>query len=266
MPAGAQDVHGLSDEFLADKPLFAERAEEFLEFIGDAQLVIHNAQFDLGFLNAELARVGKAKLVNAYIDTVSMARKQVPRPARQPRRAVRALRHRQFQPHQARRAARFGAAGRGLSRAERRPAARPRPRARDGGARHGRHGAGSGRDDASGPAACAEPGGTRRPRRVPRPALRSALAEGLTGAASLKPGAPSGSNIGQLPSRWISLLRSPVSSVHVQRWTAEKAKTWRTDRPTIKKRDSTASKHEQKPGNSMLAVHVFDREFSTHRH
>lgn len=78
MPAGAQDVHGLSDEFLADKPRFAERAEEFLEFIGDAQLVIHNAQFDIGFLNAELARVGRAKLVNACVDTVSMARRKFP--------------------------------------------------------------------------------------------------------------------------------------------------------------------------------------------
>lgn len=78
MPAGAQDVHGLSDEFLADKPRFVERVEEFLEFIADAQLVIHNAQFDLGFLNAELARVGKSKLTNAYIDTVSMARKKFP--------------------------------------------------------------------------------------------------------------------------------------------------------------------------------------------
>jgi DNA polymerase-3 subunit epsilon len=78
MPTGAQDVHGLSDAFLADKPRFAERAEEFLDFIGDAQLVIHNAQFDLGFLNAELARVGKTRLANAYVDTVSMARKKFP--------------------------------------------------------------------------------------------------------------------------------------------------------------------------------------------
>lgn len=78
MPAGAQEVHGLSDEFLADKPLFAEKAEELLEFLGDAQLVIHNAQFDLGFLNAELARVGKPKLTNAYVDTVSMARRKFP--------------------------------------------------------------------------------------------------------------------------------------------------------------------------------------------
>src|SRR6202000_2046353 len=78
MPAGAQDIHGLSDEFLADKPLFAERVEEFLAFVGDAQLVIHNAQFDIGFLNAELERCKKPKLLNAYIDTVSMARKKFP--------------------------------------------------------------------------------------------------------------------------------------------------------------------------------------------
>ncbi len=78
MPAGAQDVHGLSDEFLADKPSFAERAEEFLEFIGDAQLVIHNAQFDIGFLNAEFKRIGKDKLDNAYVDTVTMARRKFP--------------------------------------------------------------------------------------------------------------------------------------------------------------------------------------------
>jgi DNA polymerase-3 subunit epsilon len=52
--------------------------EEFLEFIGDAQLVIHNAQFDIGFLNAELERAGKPKLLNAYVDTVSIARRRFP--------------------------------------------------------------------------------------------------------------------------------------------------------------------------------------------
>lgn len=78
MPAGAQEIHGLTDEFLADKPLFAERVEEFLEFISDAQLVIHNAQFDIGFLNAELERAGKARLLNAYVDTVTVARRKFP--------------------------------------------------------------------------------------------------------------------------------------------------------------------------------------------
>mgnify|MGYP003345281788 CR=1 FL=1 len=78
MPTAAQDVHGLSDAFLADKPLFADKAEELLAFIADAQLVIHNAQFDLGFLNAELERVGKPRLANAYVDTVSIARRKFP--------------------------------------------------------------------------------------------------------------------------------------------------------------------------------------------
>jgi DNA polymerase-3 subunit epsilon len=78
MPQGAMDVHGLTDAFLSDKPLFAERAEEMLAFIGDAQLVIHNAQFDLGFLNAELERAGRARIANAHIDTVSLARKKFP--------------------------------------------------------------------------------------------------------------------------------------------------------------------------------------------
>jgi len=78
MPAGAQEVHGLTDEFLADKPLFADKADELLEFLGDAQLIIHNAQFDLGFLNAEFNRIGKPKLANDYVDTVSMSRRKFP--------------------------------------------------------------------------------------------------------------------------------------------------------------------------------------------
>ena len=78
MPTAAQEIHGLTDAFLADKPLFAEKAEEFLEFIGDAQLVIHNAQFDLNFLNSELERLKRPKITNAYVDTVSIARRKFP--------------------------------------------------------------------------------------------------------------------------------------------------------------------------------------------
>ena len=59
MPEGARAVHGLTDEFLATQPLFEAIADEFLEFIGDAPLIIHNAQFDLKFLNAELGKLGK---------------------------------------------------------------------------------------------------------------------------------------------------------------------------------------------------------------
>jgi DNA polymerase III epsilon subunit-like protein len=60
MPPEAERVHGHSDAFLADKPLFHERAGELLEFLGDAQLVAHNAGFDMRFVNAELARIEPA--------------------------------------------------------------------------------------------------------------------------------------------------------------------------------------------------------------
>jgi DNA polymerase-3 subunit epsilon len=79
MPAEAFRVHGLSREFLTGKPKFAEIAEEFLAFIGDAKLVIHNAEFDMKFLNAELKRVGLTPLTfDRVIDTLSMARRKHP--------------------------------------------------------------------------------------------------------------------------------------------------------------------------------------------
>jgi len=79
MPPEAFAVHGLSAEFLADKPVFAAIAADFLEFIGEATLIIHNAEFDLKFLNAELARLEKPALPAARaIDTVGMARRKYP--------------------------------------------------------------------------------------------------------------------------------------------------------------------------------------------
>ncbi|MEZ5911122.1 MAG: DNA polymerase III subunit epsilon [Paracoccaceae bacterium] len=79
MPAEAQEVHGLGDEFLADKPVFASIAQAFLDFIGDARLVIHNASFDMKFLNAELGWAGFAQLVPARaLDTLAMARQKFP--------------------------------------------------------------------------------------------------------------------------------------------------------------------------------------------
>jgi DNA polymerase III subunit epsilon len=79
MPPDAQRIHGLSAEFLADKPLFADVAEAFLEFIGDAPLVIHNASFDLKFLNAELARCTRGPLMGARaIDTIDIAKNKFP--------------------------------------------------------------------------------------------------------------------------------------------------------------------------------------------
>ena len=79
MPDAAFRVHGLSSEFLSDKPRFAEIAEEFLDFIAEDALVIHNASFDVGFLDSELARVGKPKLARArVVDTLMLARRKNP--------------------------------------------------------------------------------------------------------------------------------------------------------------------------------------------
>lgn len=79
MPEGAFAVHGLSTEFLADKPVFADIAEQFLGFIGDAPLVIHNAEFDLRFLNAELALLGRAPIERVRaVDTIALARRRYP--------------------------------------------------------------------------------------------------------------------------------------------------------------------------------------------
>ncbi len=79
MPAEAEAVHGLSLQFLSDKPLFEERADELLEFLGDAPMVAHNAAFDFGFVNAELERVGRPLLdMTRMCCTVQMARKLHP--------------------------------------------------------------------------------------------------------------------------------------------------------------------------------------------
>lgn len=79
MPDEAFAVHGLSAEFLAQYPAFTAVADEFLAFIGDAPLVIHNAEFDLRFLNAELGRIGRGPLgSDRAIDTVRLARRRFP--------------------------------------------------------------------------------------------------------------------------------------------------------------------------------------------
>jgi DNA polymerase-3 subunit epsilon len=79
MPEGAFRIHGLSIEFLKDKPLFAEKAEELVAFLGDAHLVAHNAMFDLGFLNAELDRAGLPGVSRErIIDTLLLARRKHP--------------------------------------------------------------------------------------------------------------------------------------------------------------------------------------------
>jgi DNA polymerase-3 subunit epsilon len=79
MPEEAFAVHGLTDGFLKDKPLFAEVADELVAFLGEAPLVIHNAGFDVGFLNAELERVGRPLIARErMIDTLMIARRKHP--------------------------------------------------------------------------------------------------------------------------------------------------------------------------------------------
>ncbi len=79
MPADAFAVHGLSAEFLVPQPRFADVVDAFLEFLGDAQLVIHNAAFDLKFLSSELARLDRRPLsAGRAVDTVALARRKFP--------------------------------------------------------------------------------------------------------------------------------------------------------------------------------------------
>jgi len=77
--AGAVAVHGLTNDFLDDKPLFADIVDAFLGFIGEDPLVIHNAPFDMGFINAELEKTGRPALpMERAVDTLAMARRKFP--------------------------------------------------------------------------------------------------------------------------------------------------------------------------------------------
>ncbi len=79
MPEQALKIHGLTSAFLNDKPLFAHKVQELIAFLGEAQLVAHNAMFDLGFLNAELERAGRAAVNRErMIDTLLIARRKHP--------------------------------------------------------------------------------------------------------------------------------------------------------------------------------------------
>ncbi len=124
VPDDAFRIHGHSTASLADKPVFAAVVEEFLAFVGDDRLVIHNAEFDMRFLNAELARLGRPPIAaDRVTDTLRAGAPQASRLAQQSRRPVRPLPHRPQQAHQPRRAARRRNPGRGLWRADRWPAA-----------------------------------------------------------------------------------------------------------------------------------------------
>ncbi len=79
MPQEAFEVHGLGDDFLRDKPKFAEVGQAFVDFIGDSKLIIHNAAFDIKFLNFELGRMGLPQIPwEQAIDTLAIARKKFP--------------------------------------------------------------------------------------------------------------------------------------------------------------------------------------------
>lgn len=79
MPVEAYQVHGLSEAFLADKPVFADIADEFIDFVGDAPLVAHNAGFDMKFMNAELKSCGRPQYsMENVVDTVQIARSRFP--------------------------------------------------------------------------------------------------------------------------------------------------------------------------------------------
>ncbi len=79
MPAEAEAIHGITEAFLADKPVFETIAQDFVDFIGTGTLVIHNAKFDVKFLNFELERVNKARIqFDRVIDTLDMARNRFP--------------------------------------------------------------------------------------------------------------------------------------------------------------------------------------------
>ena len=76
MDEGAQKIHGLTNEFLIDKPRFEEIAEDFISYIGDSKIIAHNASFDINFLNSELVRVNKDKIPEErVVDTLKIAEK-----------------------------------------------------------------------------------------------------------------------------------------------------------------------------------------------
>lgn len=79
VPSEAFSVHGISDDFLSDKPIFVDIADDFIQFVGDATLVIHNAPFDMKFINFELEKIGKPLISMAKtVDTLLLARKKFP--------------------------------------------------------------------------------------------------------------------------------------------------------------------------------------------
>ena len=78
IPMASQNIHGISDEKVINEPIFSEIINDFLEFIGDSELIIHNASFDRTFLNHELTNLKKREIKNTIVDTLTIARKKFP--------------------------------------------------------------------------------------------------------------------------------------------------------------------------------------------
>jgi DNA polymerase-3 subunit epsilon len=78
VPQSSIDIHGLTQEFLVDKPIFTKIADDFKEFIRDDKIIAHNVDFDIGFINYELQNCGKSLIGNETLDTVSIAREKFP--------------------------------------------------------------------------------------------------------------------------------------------------------------------------------------------
>ena len=120
----ALKVHGLTTDFLRDKPKFAAMGQEIVEYLRGAELIIHNAAFDVGFLNKEFERAGLDPLhryASEITDTLAMAKAVYPGQAQFARCTVRSLRRRPLQPYLPRRQARCAAAGRRLHQPHARP-------------------------------------------------------------------------------------------------------------------------------------------------
>jgi DNA polymerase III epsilon subunit family exonuclease len=169
MPEEAFNVHGISEAFLADKPVFRAIAQAFIDFVEDSKLVIHNASFDMRFLNAELEWAGLRSIPNEQaIDTLEIARRRFPGSPASLDALVPAVRHRQFTARETRRVARLRNPRGCLPRADRRQAARFRSAAGHTRIRPG-HGSDLAPRAAATPASPAADGGrTRSPRRVRR--------------------------------------------------------------------------------------------------
>ena len=260
MPEPAFKVHGLSVEFLKDKPLFAHKVEELIEFLGDAPLVAHNAMFDLGFLNAELERVKKAAVARErLVDTLMLARRKHPGGSNRLDDLCARYGIDNSTPHQARRAARRRAAGRGLCRADRRApgatSALPTSAIGAGEARR------DGDRRARAPAAAAAAGRRRRSATRTAPSSRRWAKPRSGGNYLSTPGGlsqPSAAAAGCLLRHALPIERDEIDRIEHQRREAAVAHRGRDDLAGERKQQPRAFDQHQRL--KLLLRHVLDAE------